>query len=547
MRMRLTLLKRSLAPAVLLMGAVLTSWGFAQRVETSPQLAVIIVVDQMRADFVDRFGDDWTAGLKRMLQEGAQFSNAAFPYLNTFTCPGHATVSTGTQPSRHGIIGNSWYDRSLGHVVTCTQQPNVTAVGYGGAVGGDNGPSRMLVPTFGDEMKRQRDARVVSLSLKARSAIMLAGRAGDAVTWQTPGFDGFETSTAYTQAPVAEVGAFLSANPIAAGVRTTWSRLMPEVRYPERDDAIGENPPAGWSSSFPHMMGTGEAQPTRAYYRRWQASPLADAYLGRFAADLADTLRLGQDGHTDVLAIGFSAPDNIGHSFGPRSQEVRDTYARLDVTLGVLFDRLDTLVGHDRYVVALTADHGVAEIPEQEIEALRDGGRLSVATLSALIEQAATAAAGPGEYLANISFNDVYFQPGLYTRLAEQPGALDAIVHALRQQPGIERVFRREELESPVRSTDRVLLAASSSYRPESSGDLVLALEPGWVLVSRGTTHGTANALDQRVPLIFMGPGVVAGRYDEVVTPADLAPTLATIFGIEMPHADGRALHNALE
>ena len=529
------------------MGAVLTSWGFAQRVETSPQLAVIIVVDQMRADFVDRFGDDWTAGLKRMLQEGAQFSNAAFPYLNTFTCPGHATVSTGTQPSRHGIIGNSWYDRSLGHVVTCTQQPNVTAVGYGGAVGGDNGPSRMLVPTFGDEMKRQRDARVVSLSLKARSAIMLAGRAGDAVTWQTPGFDGFETSTAYTQAPVAEVGAFLSANPIAAGVRTTWSRLMPEVRYPERDDAIGENPPAGWSSSFPHMMGTGEAQPTRAYYRRWQASPLADAYLGRFAADLADTLRLGQDGHTDVLAIGFSAPDNIGHSFGPRSQEVRDTYARLDVTLGVLFDRLDTLVGHDRYVVALTADHGVAEIPEQEIEALRDGGRLSVATLSALIEQAATAAAGPGEYLANISFNDVYFQPGLYTRLAEQPGALDAIVHALRQQPGIERVFRREELESPVRSTDRVLLAASSSYRPESSGDLVLALEPGWVLVSRGTTHGTANALDQRVPLIFMGPGVVAGRYDEVVTPADLAPTLATIFGIEMPHADGRALHNALE
>jgi arylsulfatase A-like enzyme len=280
-------------------------------------------------------------------------------------------------------------------------------------------------------------------------------------------------------------------------------------------------------------------------------SPLADAYLGRFAAYLVETMRLGRDDRTDVLAIAFSTPDYVGHNFGPGSQEVRDTYARLDVTLGVLFDRLDALVGRDQYVVALTADHGVAQIPEQALAAGRDGGRISVASLSALIEQTAVAAAGGGSYLASLACcgahtgNDIYLLTGAYDRLKELPGALDAIVQALQKQPGIARVFRREELSDPADGTDRLLLAAASSYRPELSGDLVLALEPGWMFTATGTTHGTATAPDQRVPLLLMGPGVTAGTYDDSVSPADIAPTLATIFGIDMPHVDGRVLRTA--
>jgi arylsulfatase A-like enzyme len=548
----LTNTKRSIALAMLFMVIRLVS-GDAQSPGESPRLAVLIVVDQMRADYVDRFGDDWTAGLRRLLHDGARFSNAAFPYLNTFTCTGHATVSTGTLPLTHGVVGNSWYDRSLRRVVTCTEQPDVDALGYGVATGAGNGPFRLQVPTFSDEMKRQRGARVVSLSLKARSAIMLAGRSGDTVTWLAPTLDGFETSTAYTQTPVAEVDAFLRANPIAADFGKTWSRLLPESRYPEPDDAIGEAPPPGWSSSFPHVIGGGEGRVAPDYYQQWQSSPLADAYLGRFAAYLVDTMRLGRDDHTDVLAIAFSTPDYVGHSFGPSSQEVRDTYARLDVTLGALFDRLDTLVGRDQYIVALSADHGVAQIPEQALEEGRDGGRISVASLSALIEETAVAAAGVRGYLASVACcgahtgNDIYLLPGAYDRLQGLPGALEAIVQALQKQSGIARVFRREELIDPAGETDRLLLAAAASYRPELSGDLVLALEPGWMFVAKGTTHGTASALDQRVPLLLMGPGVTAGTYNEPATPADLAPTLAAIFGIDMPHVDGRVLRTAVK
>lgn len=514
----------------------------------APRLAVILVVDQMRADYVDRFRGDWTAGLKRLLDKGAWFSRAAYPYLTTVTCPGHATVSTGAFPRLHGVFQNAWYDRNAGRVQTCTEDGSVRGVAYGDGSAPGESPARLLLPSFADEMRAQRNARVVTLALKARSAIMLAGRGGDAVTWINDALDTWQTSTAFAAEPVPAVKAFVDANPIDADFGRTWERLMPPARYPEQDAGLGELTVRGWTTSFPHVLkgDPGDSDPDRDFYEQWQRSPYADAYVAKFAGALAESFQLGRRDTTDVLAISFSTPDLVGHAFGPHSQEIRDIYAHLDRSIGMLLDRLDALVGRNQYVVGLTSDHGVTDIPEQLQKAGQDGGRLNATRLYDAVERVAQAAAGPGSYLARMTGNDVYFRPGMYDRLAAAPAALSAVIREIEQQPGIARAFARDAVLKGATSTDPVLRAAALSYVVGRSGDMILALKPGWVFSATGATHGSANPTDQRVPIVLMGARIKPGEYDTAATPADVAPTLAALVGITMLRSEGRPLLDAI-
>src|SRR2546428_6430402 len=191
---------------------------------TPPKLAVIIVVDQMRADYVDRFSGEWTGGLKRMIAQGASFRQAAYPYLTTVTCAGHATISTGAFPHTHGVFQNSWWDRDLRRVMTCTQDPNATDVGYGVAVTGGDSAFRLQVPTFADQMRAAKRSKIAALSLKDRSAIMLAGHGGDAVAWLTNTPGGWGTSHALSAAPVAPGEAVVEADPLSNGFREAVGR-----------------------------------------------------------------------------------------------------------------------------------------------------------------------------------------------------------------------------------------------------------------------------------------------------------------------------------
>jgi predicted AlkP superfamily pyrophosphatase or phosphodiesterase len=289
----------------------------------------------------------------------------------------------------------------------------------------------------------------------------------------------------------------------------------------------------------------GDSLPGDAYYQQWQRSPYADAYVGRMAAGLADAMQLGKSGKTDVLALSFASPDLVGHVFGPRSQEVRDMYAQLDRTIGTLLERLDALVGANQYVVALTSDHGVTDIPEQSKAAGRDGGRIDLAGALQAIETAAQGALGPGKYVARVSFNDVYFEPGVFGKLAANASGMAAVMKAASAQPGIARVFRGDELAGAATSKDELLRAVALSYVADRRGELILAPKAGWMTGSTGTTHGSANPDDQRVPIIFFGQGIKPGRYTNAATPADIAPTLADICGIVMKHAKGAVLRSA--
>jgi predicted AlkP superfamily pyrophosphatase or phosphodiesterase len=513
---------------------------------TPPKLVVLLIVDQMRADYVDRFSREWTGGLKRLVAKGAWFQRAAYPYLTTITCAGHATISTGAYPHTHGIFQNAWWDRDARKQVSCTEDPLATDLGYGAPETGGDSAHRLRIPTFTDQMRTARAAHVVTLSLKARSAIMPAGHGADAVTWLGESVDSWVTSSVYGAEPAAAVKAFLDANPMSADFGKTWTRLLPAARYTTADNGVGEAPPVGWTRTFPHELKGSAGKADATFLAQWQASPFADEYLGRFAAALVRAFQLGRHEGTDVLAVSFSSPDIVGHGFGPRSQEVQDVYARLDKTIGALFDTLDSAVGPAQWVVALSSDHGVTPIPEQLVAEGKDAGRISSGTVTTALEQVLRPL-GEGRHVSLVASNDVYFEPGVYERIRHTPALLESVIGAITSTPGVRKVFLSEEVRGAASSADRLLRAAALSYFPGRSGDLIIAPKPGWMFSVRGTTHGSATADDQRVPILLLGPGIKPGRYAQPATPADIAPTLARLCGITLSSAEGRVLTEAIQ
>ena len=512
-----------------------------------PRLVVILVVDQFRADYIETYGRQWTRGLRRLLDEGARFPEAAYPYLSTVTCAGHATIATGSYPATHGMISNAWWDRASGRRVRCTFDPAMPAVSYGDQALERDGesPRRLLVPTLADEMRLQLggDARVASFSLKERSAIMLAGRRPDALLWL--GDDGsWLTTRAFSDGPVTFLADVLAAYPIAAAQGAVWRRAHEADRYRYTDDADGEQPPAEWARVFPHPL-AGVAGADARFVERWKTSPWSDAYLARLAVAAVGQLELGQRGPVDYLGIGFSALDLVGHRFGPRSHEVQDLLVQLDETIGTLLGELDAQVGAGRYVVALSADHGVSPVPEQMQAAGFDAGRVRTRTIREQIENALVPHFGPGTHVASVTASGVYFARGVYSQLTENPRALAAAIDALQTSPGVARVVRRETLVAARESADPDERAAALSFHPERSGDVMYTLKPYWIS-GNAASHGTANLYDRRVPLILYGAGIRPGQYAGAATPADLAPTLARLVGVTLARPDGRVLTDAL-
>ncbi len=508
-----------------------------------PRLVVVIVVDQMRTDYITTYGHQWTKGLRRLVDTGAWFPLAEYPYALTFTCPGHATISTGTFPSTHGLIGNGWYDRDLRKHVTCTEDASATSVPFGGRQGIEkHGLKYLRTTTLSDTLRAQavRPATVVGLSLKARSAMTLAGHASPTTytVWEED--DGtWATSTAYTSTPSPVVDQWAAANPVRAKYGQTWDRLLPASAYLFEDSQPGEPT----NHLFPHRLVSKTGQPDNEFVSLWERSPMSDAALSSLAQHMVRELKMGQTATgTDFLAIGFSSLDIVGHAFGPRSHEVQDTLARLDVSVGALLDTLDSVVGRDRYVVALSADHGVAPMPEQMASILPSTGRYSSTLVRSAIENTLTPMLGEGPHVTTVSGANVYLTPGTLDRVIQAPGARGAVTAALKAIPGPGPVYWADELASSVATTDALLQRARNSYVPGRSGDLLVIAEPYWLAQATGTTHGTPYGYDLRVPVVFVGAGITPGRYMTPASPADIAPTLAALLGLTLSHVDGKVL-----
>ena len=516
-------------------------------VRTRPKLVVMLVVDQLRTDYIERYGHEWTGGLRRLLANGAWFSRAAYPYYNTVTCVGHATIGTGAFPSVHGMVLNEWWDRAAGQRQACTADDDTTVVSHGAALTGrGESPRTLRASTLADEMRAQLDGspRVLTFSLKARSAIGLAGHRGDAVIWYD-GRGAFVTSSAFAAGPVPAVAEFMRRHPIEADAGQTWSRLLPEDRYLFESPAIGAKPSASMTPTFPHVLAGVDGNDARTFYSQWQRSPMADAYLAVMALHTTRAVGAGGGNRTDFLGISFSTLDYVGHNFGPRSHEVQDVLHRLDQTIGSLLEGLDQQVGAGNYVVGLASDHGVALIPEYASSVGLDAGRRSSSAVTEAVEEV-LASLGPGTHVATTLYTDVYLTEGTWEKLSERPDLIRAVKARVGGLDGVSEVFTRDELETKTFPAGSAGDRMARGYYPGRSGDLFVAPRPYWIATADATTHGTGYAYDTRVPVALMGPGIAPGEYLEAATPADLAPTLAHLVGVTLPQAQGRVLAEAL-
>ena len=522
-----------------------------------PRLVVMIVVDQMRGDYVDKFRGQWTGGLKRLVEEGAWFRDSAYPYAATETCVGHATISTGAFPASHGMIANAWWDRDQQKMVACTSDPHAENVAYaGGSTKGGDSAVRMQLPSFAEELKFQASGatRVVTFSLKARAAITLAGHKADAVTWLDPSTGAWVTSSAYGTMPFLEE--FTKKHPLSEDYGKTWSLSLPESAYFCDEKATGAAPPGGWSVSFPHALRgkDGSTSADELFVEQWASSPFADSYLTRVAEAAIDFLGLGKAGGTDYLGVSYSTLDYVGHAYGPRSREIQDILARLDEDLGELLAHLDHKVGRGNYIVALSADHGVAPVPEDMAKTGVDADVLSLPDLQERMENALEPFNYTKPAIARMAEGNVYFSPGIYGRLKQDPAALRAVVDAALTQPGVAAVYRAEDLSGAVSSSSQIRTALTLNYFPGRSGDLFIVPKPYWLVDGSpagkrggsGTGHGTPYNYDQHVPLLLLGYGIQPGEYFGPVTPADIAPTFAALCGITLATRDGRVLAEAL-
>ncbi len=537
----------------LILSSVLLSAQALPGDQRTPKLLVLLVVDQFRADYIDKLHHQWTRGLRRLVEDGAWFRAAEYPYYNTVTCPGHTSVSTGTIPSVHGVILNGWWDRDAKKMVTCTEDSSAHLISYGRPVK-DDGESlaRLRVPTLADELRAQLSpaARVIAFSLKARSAVTLGGHHPDAVAW----FDdsgSWVTSTAFSAGPVPQVADFITRNPVEADLDKTWDRALPTDRYLYEDPAVGiSEVKGGMTPSFPHALkgASGIADP--AFYDRWQSSPFADDYLTRMALDVAEKLQLGKSGgSTNLVAISYSTLDKVGHDYGPHSHEIQDILIRLDRTLGDLFAGLDRIAGPGQYTVALTADHGVAPLPERVRQFGMDAGRVDTTTIAEVVHQTIArhfGPAAPGAYVNRVIYTDVYLQPGVYAKLRAQPAILDEVRDAMRATNGILDVYTSDQLEANNFDDDLMGRRLARSHFRGRSGELCFTLRPYWIIQASGTTHGTGNEYDTHVPVLLMGRGIARGEYLTAAAPTDVAPTLAFLANVTLPRASGRVLTEAL-
>lgn len=541
-----------------------------------PRLVLLIVVDQFRYDYLERFGDLFGPnGFKRLLSDGASWTQSNYDHIPTYTAPGHAAMLTGAYPAETGIVGNEWPDRSTGKNVSSVSDTTVTLLG-GGANEGASSPKRLMSSTVGDELRLATNDRskVIGISVKDRAAILPAGRHANAAYWFSGNNGNMVSSTYYFNELPNWVVTFNNSHPADKYFGKKWERLLPESEYLKRAGA--DAPPwenigniSGDTNTFPHTVTGGATSASRVFYNALDYTPFSNDLLVSFTEQAIVSEQLGQDDDTDVLSVSFSANDYVGHRYGPYSQEMMDVTLRVDQQIGTLLDFVNAKVGLSNSIVIFTADHGVAPIPEHAAALGLGGARLSGQDVTGAIRLAISARYNPqkktpdptADYIYKYEYSgslrdaftngNIYFN---YDALKRDGVNLDEITEvagrAALTVPGIARFFTRSQLQRGATSiTDPIERRALHGFYPSRSGDLVLIPEPYKYLAETiPATHGSPYSYDTNVPTIIMGSGVTPGRYYEAASPADIAPTICALLRVTKPSAaTGRVLIEALK
>ncbi len=520
----------------------------AQPLNPPVRLVVVLVVDQMVPDYFHRYGDLYQGGLARLARDGTVFDRAYHDQSCTLTGPGHATLSTGALPARHGIVGNYWFERAAGREVYSCADSTSPVVGHPELNGVS--PARLEASTFAELLRKQMPgSRVVSMALKDRAAVLMAGRKADLVLWleEVPGR--MVTSRWYSDTLPGWVTEFQPS--LVRYADSVWTKLLPDSAYRRSgpDHSLHEH--GGTQSTFPHACNPEEGTLSVKYFEELYIHPYGDQLILELAQRAVDSMKLGLGPHADLLLIGCSAADGTGHVYGPDSHEVQDYYLRLDRWLGEFFDHLDSAVGQNRWLAALSSDHGVLSLPEVDAARGVASERVLTDTVKAQIEQLSAAVSTQwGVQLEALRVDGgLAFKANAWDSGGAWQQAVLDLAARVRTLDWVADVYTRPELANPETPVRPYLRLFQNAYHDQRGPDLFIREHERVIVTSgkSGTTHGSPYSYDTHVPLILMGPGIPAVHVTDSVRTVDLAPTLCDLLGVSRDASfDGASLADRL-
>ena len=541
--------------AVLLLFCMATSQGAAAPASAQPKLVLVIVVDGLPNEQVQRYRDQFgQGGLRRLLDGGASFSNAHQAHGVTVTAVGHAAILTGAYPYQHGIIGNNWIDPATMTSTYCTEDQAYTYIGEKTRPDDGTSPAKLRVGTLGDEMRYASGNRgkVVAVSGKDRGAILLAGKSGTAYMYMDE-TGNFASSTYYMQSHPQWVQRYQATRPQDRYFGQTWMPLLAEASYAL--DAGDEFYPDkdGVSQRFPFLYSSKTGKPDAEFFKSLRTGPYLDALTLDFARAAVEGENLGSNpaGVPDLLGVSLSAHDYVNHAYGPESKMSHDHLQRLDRMLAGFFGYLDQRIGMDNVVVVLTADHGFTNTPEFSRARHFDAQRLDGKKMIAALDAHLAATYGVAKLVVAASLPNLHFDQAIMAKRGlRRADVEDAAARFLLDYAGVAEVYTRTRFETGIVADTRMGMLMRRAWNRQLSGDLMVLVKPYWYFGTgtSGSSHGTPYAYDTNVPLLIMGkrwirPGAY-GQYAEVV---DIAPTLAHLLGVRPPaSAEGRVLTETL-
>ena len=512
----------------------------------TPDLVIGLIVDQMRPDYIYKYWNHYEeGGIKRLMNEGHTFRNAYFRHLQTSTGPGHAAQLSGATPSVHGLLGNSWYVRELDRNINVIEAVGSGYQGVGSLpeYNGEKSPNNMLTTTVGDElyMFTGERSKTVGISRKDRGAILPAGHTGDAY-WYEGATGNFITSTYYMDELPEWLQDFNARNLAQEYLTRTWEPLLPVEEYVESrsdDNAYEGRFPGMNSSAFPvdlaYLVAEHGQQPSLL-----NATPFADELLFELAKAAIEGEELGHRGISDILSIGLSAPDAIGHRFGPASKQVQDYYIRMDRYLADFFEYLDEKFGMENVLIFLTADHGGVYVPEYMSDlgiptGHSEFGVSASGQVRQAVEEYLEEAYGDNFLLAfsnqNLYLDHNFIDENGLDHVAVQNDlmrfalSLDVVGGAITADALHNREF-----------TEGIRSRAMYAFHQKRSGDVIVWLQPQTHgSGTGGTGHGSGWVYDVQIPLIFFGYGISHGQSNEKVFVSDIASTVSVFLNTPFP------------
>jgi hypothetical protein len=528
----------SAAALAVLAGIICSAGAQGPSASRTPRLILAISVDQMRYDYLTRLGGLYKGGLKRVLDRGAIFTNAHYRHSNSETGPGHSVLLSGRHGASSGIVANAWYDHYLGKSINVVDDPAHQPVG---GKGRGASPANFIGFTVGDKIKQKWPAaKVVGVSFKDRSAILMTGHRADAAYWFENECGCFITSTYYARAAPPWLVKFNDRRLADRYYPAPWTRLLQDeslyVKYAREDNFPGE-----WDlkdTTFPHAHRGKPGEP--AYYENLRRTPFSDEILLEAALDILRAHDLGTDAAPDLLAVGFSGSDVIGHTYGPYSQEAMDGYLRLDLLLDKLFQAAEARAGAGNVLVVMSADHGALPLVEYLQKQGVDAKRVRATVLDEAV-RSALKNKYPGAPNLVLEYDNPNFVLDLHAirkhglkRAEVERTAIDALLGT----GAVAAVYTHQDLLfGKDNSQDPFIGLFRNSFFQPRSPHLMVLVKKHYYVDNRpgGTGHGTAYEYDRHVPIVFMGTGIKPARHEAAAGVEEIAPTLARMLGIEYP------------